>query len=150
MVYPIVKFGNRVLETPAEAVTEFGDNLKTLVTNMFESMYAAQGVGLAAPQIGIGKRIAVIDISFQRDPGAKIVLVNPEIIRPKAARPWKRAASVSLASARKSRGRKRWLCEPKTRKVPGLNAPEAICWRGLCCMRRIIWRANYSCPISAP
>jgi peptide deformylase len=81
MVYPIVKFGDRVLEMPAQAVTAFGDNLKTLVTNMFESMYAARGVGLAAPQIGVGKRIAVIDISFQRDPGAKIVLVNPEIIR---------------------------------------------------------------------
>ena len=47
---------------------------------MFESMYAAHGVGLAAPQIGISKRIAVIDVTFKEDPEAKIVLVNPEII----------------------------------------------------------------------
>jgi peptide deformylase len=47
---------------------------------MFESMYAAHGVGLAAPQIGIGKRIAVIDITFKEDPNAKLVLVNPEIV----------------------------------------------------------------------
>jgi len=48
---------------------------------MFESMYAAHGVGLAAPQIGIGKRVAVVDISFKEDPKGKIVLVNPEIIK---------------------------------------------------------------------
>ena len=47
---------------------------------MFESMYAAHGVGLAAPQIGITKRIAVIDVTFKEDPEAKMVLVNPEII----------------------------------------------------------------------
>ncbi len=47
---------------------------------MFESMYAAKGVGLAAPQIGIGKRIAVIDISNGEDPDEKLVLINPEII----------------------------------------------------------------------
>jgi peptide deformylase len=48
---------------------------------MFESMYAAHGVGLAAPQIGIGRRIAVIDVTFKEDPKAKLVLINPEIIR---------------------------------------------------------------------
>ena len=54
--------------------------LNKLVDDMFESMYAAQGVGLAAPQIGIGKRIAVIDVTFKEDPKAKLVLINPEII----------------------------------------------------------------------
>src|SRR5256885_9507182 len=80
MIYPIVKFGNAVLETPAKPVTEFGDDLKKLVDDMFESMYAAHGVGLAAPQIGISKRLAVIDVTFKEDPSAKLVLVNPEII----------------------------------------------------------------------
>jgi len=47
---------------------------------MFESMYAAHGVGLAAPQIGIGKRLAVVDVTFKENPKAKLVLVNPEII----------------------------------------------------------------------
>src|ERR1051325_8166139 len=81
MIYPIVKFGNPVLETPAEPVTVFDDELKKLIEDMFESMYAAHGVGLAAPQIGISKRLAVIDVTFKEDPSAKLVLVNPEIIR---------------------------------------------------------------------
>ncbi len=80
MIYPIVLYGNPVLETPAEPVTEFNEELKKLVEDMFESMYAAHGVGLAAPQIGIGKRLAVIDVTFKEDPAARLVLVNPEII----------------------------------------------------------------------
>jgi peptide deformylase len=80
MVYPIVKFGDPVLEKKAAAITEFDDQLRKLVDDMFESMYAAHGVGLAAPQIGISKRIAVIDVTFKEDPNAKIVLVNPEIV----------------------------------------------------------------------
>src|SRR5271165_999851 len=80
MVYPIVKFGNPVLEKKAATITEFDDELRKLADDMFESMYAAHGVGLAAPQIGISKRIAVIDISFKENPEDKIVLVNPEIV----------------------------------------------------------------------
>src|SRR5262249_12649585 len=80
MIYPIVKFGNPVLEKSAEPVTEFGDELKKLVEDMFESMYEAKGVGLAAPQIGISKRLAVIDVTFKEDRDAKLVLENPEII----------------------------------------------------------------------
>jgi peptide deformylase len=80
MIYPIVKFGDPVLERPAAPVTAFDDELKKLVEDMFESMYAAHGVGLAAPQIGISKRLAVIDVTFKEDPNAKLVLANPEII----------------------------------------------------------------------
>src|SRR5574340_74041 len=80
MIYPIVKYGDPVLEKVAEPVTKFDDELRKLVENMFESMYAAHGVGLAAPQIGISKRIAVIDVTFKEDPDAKLVLVNPQII----------------------------------------------------------------------
>lgn len=81
MIYSIVKFGNPVLERAAEPITTFDDDLKKLVEDMFESMYEARGVGLAAPQIGISKRLAVIDVSFKEDPNAKLVLVNPEILR---------------------------------------------------------------------
>jgi peptide deformylase len=81
MIYPIVKYGDPVLERPAETITVFDDELKKLVDDMFESMYAAHGVGLAAPQIGIGMRIAVIDVTFKEDPNAKLVLVNPEIVK---------------------------------------------------------------------
>ena len=80
MIYPIVKYGNPVLEKPAEPVTEFNEDLKILVADMFESMYEAKGVGLAAPQIGISKRLAVIDVSFKENPREKLVLANPEII----------------------------------------------------------------------
>jgi len=80
MIYPIVKFGDPVLERPAAAITKFDEELHKLADDMFESMYAAHGVGLAATQIGISKRIAVIDVTFKEDPDAKIVLVNPEII----------------------------------------------------------------------
>jgi peptide deformylase len=80
MIYPIVKFGNPVLEKPAEKVTVFDEELKKLTEDMFESMYAARGVGLAAPQIGISQRIAVIDVTFKEDPNAQLVLINPEII----------------------------------------------------------------------
>ncbi len=79
-IYPIVKFGDPVLEKPAEKVTLFDEELQQLLDDMFESMYAAHGVGLAAPQIGIARRIAVIDVTFKEDPNAKLVLVNPEIV----------------------------------------------------------------------
>ena len=81
MIYTIVKYGDPVLEQPAQTITEFDGDLKKLAGDMFESMYAAHGVGLAAPQIGISKRIAVIDVTFKEDPEAKLVLVNPEIVK---------------------------------------------------------------------
>ena len=80
MIYPIVKFGDPVLERLAARVTLFDGDLRKLVEDMFESMYAAHGVGLAAPQIGISKRIAVVDVTFKEDPAQKMVLINPEII----------------------------------------------------------------------
>jgi peptide deformylase len=80
MIYPIVKYGDPVLEKPSAVITSFDDGLKKLVEDMFESMYAARGVGLAAPQIGISKRLAVIDVTFKEDPNARLVLVNPEIV----------------------------------------------------------------------
>ena len=80
MIYPIVKFGDPVLEKKAAPVTEFDAGLRELLDDMFESMYAAHGVGLAAPQIGVSRRIAVIDVTFKENPGQKLVLINPEII----------------------------------------------------------------------
>jgi peptide deformylase len=82
MIYPIVKYGDPVLEIPAETVTDFGTpELQKFLDDMFESMYAAKGVGLAAPQIGFSRRIAVIDASVGEDPSARLVLINPEIVR---------------------------------------------------------------------
>ena len=80
MIHPIVKYGDPILVAPGKRVEKFDDDLQKLVADMFESMYAAHGVGLAAPQIGIGRRIAVVDVTFKEDPNAKLVLINPEII----------------------------------------------------------------------
>ena len=81
MVYPIVKFGDPVLENEAANVTEFDTpELNKFLEDMFESMYAAKGVGLAAPQIGVGKKIAVIDCSNGENPDEKIVIINPKIV----------------------------------------------------------------------
>jgi len=82
MVYPIVKFGDPVLEREADNVTEFDTpELHQLIADMFESMYAAKGVGLAAPQIGIGRKIAVIDVSNGENPDDKLVLINPKVVK---------------------------------------------------------------------
>lgn len=81
MIYPIVKYGQPVLERPAAEIKEFdGADLNQLIEDMFESMYAAKGVGLAATQIGIGRRLAVIDVTSGEDPEQRIVLINPEIV----------------------------------------------------------------------
>src|ERR1700688_4956970 len=80
MIYPIVKYGAAVLETPARSVEKFNDELRQLCDDMFESMYAANGVGLAAPQIGVARRLAVVDVSVGKNPEAKLVLANPEIV----------------------------------------------------------------------
>ena len=79
-IHQVVKWPDPVLSKRGEAVTEFGGPLKTLVEEMFESMYVAQGIGLAAPQIGLSKRITVIDVSFGKEEADKIVLINPEIL----------------------------------------------------------------------
>jgi len=81
MVYPIVKFGDPVLEREADDVTDFDTpDLHKFLADMFESMYAAKGVGLAAPQIGVAKKIAVIDCSNGENPDEKLVLINPKIL----------------------------------------------------------------------
>jgi peptide deformylase len=82
MVYPIVKLGNPVLEREADDVTEFDTPaLQEFIDDMFESMYAAKGVGLAATQIGVSQKIAVIDVSNGEKPEEKLVLINPKIVK---------------------------------------------------------------------
>jgi peptide deformylase len=80
MILTIVKYPEPVLEQPGEPVTEFNDELRKLVADMFETMYASQGIGLAAPQVGVSKRLTVVDLSQGKDPAQKLVLVNPEVI----------------------------------------------------------------------
>jgi peptide deformylase len=79
-IYPIVKYGDPILEKPAKTIMQFDAELEELAEDMFASMYTAQGVGLAAPQIGKSIRLAVVDVTGGKNAEAKIVLVNPEII----------------------------------------------------------------------
>jgi peptide deformylase len=80
MILKIVKYPEPVLSQPAEPVTEFDGELRQLAADMFETTYANQGIGLAAPQVGVSKRLTTIDVSMGKDPAQKLVLINPEII----------------------------------------------------------------------
>ena len=76
----ILTWPNPILDAPGEPVTEFDDALKKLVNNMFETMYAAPGVGLAAVQVGVPKRLFVMDCSGGKDPAQRVVMINPEVV----------------------------------------------------------------------
>lgn len=78
----VIHYGDAVLTTVGKPVgdDEFGDDLKTLVSDMFDTMYSSRGVGLAAPQVAVSKRIFVMDCSGGEDPSQKVALINPEII----------------------------------------------------------------------
>lgn len=80
MIRPIVKYGDRVLQEPARPVETMTPDIDALVRDMIETMYAAPGIGLAAPQIGVPLRIFVIDLSVGRDAAGLITLVNPEFV----------------------------------------------------------------------
>jgi peptide deformylase len=79
-VLPIVKYGDEVLRKPAQLITEIDDALQKLIDDMIETMYAAPGVGLAANQVGVSKRVAVIDLSVGKRPGELHVCINPEVV----------------------------------------------------------------------
>jgi peptide deformylase len=80
MIRPILRFGDQPLHQPAADVTTFGDTLQRLVDDMIETMYAAPGIGLAAPQVGIAQRVFVADVSGGRDRKGLIVMINPAFV----------------------------------------------------------------------
>jgi len=80
MILKIVKYPDPMLSRPGEPITEFNAELRKLIADMFETTYAEQGIGLAAPQVGVSKRLTVIDLSVGKVPDDKLVLINPEII----------------------------------------------------------------------
>lgn len=80
MILTIRKYPDPVLSQPGEPVTEFNEELRKFVADMFETTYANQGIGLAAQQVGVAKRVTVIDLSMGKDPKEKLALINPEII----------------------------------------------------------------------
>jgi peptide deformylase len=80
MIRPILKYGDAVLHQRAQPVDTITADIDRLVEDMIETMYAAPGVGLAAPQVGVPLRVFVVDISFGRDRSGPIVMINPEFV----------------------------------------------------------------------
>ena len=80
MIRPIVRYGDEVLRQPADDVVEITADLRSLIDDMIETMYAAPGVGLAAPQVGVPLRVFVADPSVGRNPDDLVVLVNPAVV----------------------------------------------------------------------
>jgi peptide deformylase len=80
MIRPLIRYGAHVLHQPAAPVSEITPDIDRLITDMVETMYAAPGVGLAAPQVGVPLRIFVIDTSIGRDPNGLVVMINPEFV----------------------------------------------------------------------
>lgn len=80
MIRPILKYGDSVLHDRARPVDRITPEIETLIDDMIETMYAAPGVGLAAPQVGQPIRLFVVDVSVGRDPGGLLVMLNPEIV----------------------------------------------------------------------
>ena len=80
MIRPILKYGDSTLQQKASNVATITPDIERLIDDMIDTMYAAPGVGLAAPQIGVPFRIFVIDISIGRDPESLIIMVNPEFV----------------------------------------------------------------------
>jgi peptide deformylase len=81
MVHEIVKFGSKALRATCAPIAAYDDEVVALVTNLFDSMRAAEGVGLAAPQIGILRRVAIVDVSPQVPTAPPVVLVNPRLVK---------------------------------------------------------------------
>lgn len=107
-IHEVVKYPDPVLSKPAADVTVFDKDLATLVNEMFDSMYAAQGIGLAAPQISISQRITVIDTSFKERPEDKIVLINPEIVE-REGQQFEEEGCLSLPEIREKVKRAAWV-----------------------------------------
>jgi len=80
MILPLLRYGANALHQPAAPVAEMTADIDRLITNMVETMYAAPGIGLAAPQVGVPLRIFVIDLSMGRDPNGLITMINPEFV----------------------------------------------------------------------
>jgi len=80
MIRPILKYGDDVLHQQARTVGDLTTEIDQLIDDMIETMYAAPGVGLAAPQVGVPLRIFVVDVSVGRDPGGLIVMINPSFV----------------------------------------------------------------------
>ena len=127
-IHEVVKFPEPVLAQRGDEVTVFDEALAKLVDEMFESMYVAQGIGLAAPQIAVSKRIAVIDVSFKKNPKERIVLINPAIIE-REGKQLEEEGCLSLPEIREKVSRAEWVkirAQDVTGKVFEIEGTELL------------------------
>lgn len=116
-IHTVVKYPDPVLMQKGAPVTDFGPELEEFIQEMFATMYAAQGIGLAAPQIGVSKQITVIDTSFKERPEDKLVLINPEIID-KTGKQVEEEGCLSFPDIREKIQRAAW-CKVRAQNVKG-------------------------------
>lgn len=107
-IHSVVKYPDPVLAKRGAPVTVFDKALHRLIEEMFESMYVAQGIGLAAPQIGLSQRLTVIDTSFKKEPKDKLVLINPEVVEARGKQ-LEEEGCLSLPEIREKVPRAAWV-----------------------------------------
>jgi hypothetical protein len=125
MIRDLVRFGDpRLLAENAE-VDASDTELPELLADMIETCHAAPGIGLAAPQIGVNKRVAVVDLSVGADPGA--LLWSSPVLKPPESKGRRRAA-LGADVSRRSSGPLACACEPETRSARCGRSRERVCW----------------------
>jgi len=149
MILKIVKYPDPILEKPGEPVSEFNDELRKFIADMFETMYASQGIGLAAQQVGVAKRVTVIDLSVGKDPAEKRVFVNPEIIE-RAGKLYEEEGCLSFPEIREKVSRAAHV-RVRAQDAYGkwLRLMARSCSNVVCSMRSIILMEYFSSSASA-
>ena len=109
LVYP-----DPFLARKAVPVAAVDDRIRTLIRDMFETMYASEGVGLAAPQVGVGKRVVVLDVSHLDETIAPLAVVNPEIV-------WRNGSVTSVEGCLSVPGVQGEVCRAETVEVRGMD-----------------------------
>ena len=110
MIRPILRYGDRLLHQPAQEVTAFDDPLQRLIDDLIETMYAAPGIGLAAPQVGEPHRLFVVDLTAGRSSKDLIVMINPDVHR--ARRDAARGGRMPERAGLQCHGRQAGACHP--------------------------------------
>jgi peptide deformylase len=141
MILKIVKYPDPVLAQPGEPVTEFNAELRKFVADMFETMYDGQGIGLAAQQVGVAKRLLVIDLSVNKVPADKLVLINPEIISAEG-RLYEEEGCLSFPDIREKVPRTpRCASARRTSTANGSRWTARMCSRAASSMKSTTWTA---------
>ena len=138
MLRPILRLGDSILSEPARAVDAITPEIETLIDDMIETMYAAPGIGLAAPQVGVSLRIFVIDLSLGKDPAALHAMINPEFVERDGMQLEEEGClSVPGFTATVARPKRVVVEGPQPRMATSTRSKAPACWRARCSTRSI-------------